>query len=271
MYQQHWGLTKSPFVASYDARHFFAGATHNEALARLQFLVEGSRRLGILLGATGLGKSLLLDEFAQQLTESGHGASRLNLMGVAADEFPQLLAESLNLHLRDASPAALWRRIADRVAEYRYLQRACVFLFDDVDAAAPEVIDSVTRLIYLDTTPGAQLTTVLAANPQGTPRLGNRLLQLADLRIDLEAFSAVETGEYLQSALQYAGRAASVFTSDAVTMIHQISGGVPRRINQLAELTLLAGAGARLTEIDATTVNAVHHELDVHQPETVIV
>ena len=59
MYQSHWGLRESPFRDGPDPQSFYQSPTHEEALARLHFLVEQHRRLGLLLGPEGSGKSLL--------------------------------------------------------------------------------------------------------------------------------------------------------------------------------------------------------------------
>ena len=67
MYTEHWGLRESPFRGSLDPRYFFNSPSHDEALARLQFLVDNQRRLGLMLGAAGSGKSLLLEVFSRRL------------------------------------------------------------------------------------------------------------------------------------------------------------------------------------------------------------
>ena len=75
MYPSHWGLQASPFRGCLDARSFYQSPTHDEALARLFFLVEQRRRLGLLMGPAGSGKSLLLEVLAQQLRRAGHAVA----------------------------------------------------------------------------------------------------------------------------------------------------------------------------------------------------
>lgn len=43
MYQAHWGLRESPFRGLLDPKFFYQSPTHEEALARLHFLVEQRR------------------------------------------------------------------------------------------------------------------------------------------------------------------------------------------------------------------------------------
>ena len=64
MYQAHWNLQETPFSGRNPKARFFASPTHDEALARLHFLVDERRRLGLLLGPAGSGKTLVLELLA---------------------------------------------------------------------------------------------------------------------------------------------------------------------------------------------------------------
>ena len=76
MYQTHWGLRETPFRTCLDPRFFYQSPTHEEALARLHFLVEQNRRLGVLLGEPGSGKSLLLEVFAAEGRRDGRAVAK---------------------------------------------------------------------------------------------------------------------------------------------------------------------------------------------------
>ena len=60
MQLEHWGLDSWPFRAVLDVNRFYPSAGHDEAIARLEYLVEARRRLGVLFGEAGVGKSLVL-------------------------------------------------------------------------------------------------------------------------------------------------------------------------------------------------------------------
>ena len=49
----------------------------------------------------------------------------------------------------------------------------------------------------------------------------------------------------------------------AMHRLYEIGEGLPRRIKQVADLSLLAGAGQQIEEIDAGTVEAATQELGV--------
>jgi len=89
------------------------------------------------------------------------------------------------------------------------------------------------------------------------------LSDLADLRIELTAWDVDETEGYLRTSLKQAGCGNEVFEPQAVARLQELSGGIPRRISQLADLALLAGAGQSLQQIDTEVVESVYRELGV--------
>ena len=83
MYTKYWGLQESPFRGSLDPRYYFNSPSHDEALARLQFVVENQRRLALTLGDSGSGKSLLLQIYARPTNGSSvWDLTRLFLRGL---------------------------------------------------------------------------------------------------------------------------------------------------------------------------------------------
>jgi general secretion pathway protein A len=266
MYQAHWGLRESPFRGCLDPKSFYQSPTHDEALARLCFLVEQHRRLGLLIGPAGSGKSLLLEVFADQLRRQGRPVAKLSLLDVEPTEMLCLLAGQWGLNPQPSqSTAALWRALTDRLTEYRYQQLKAVILLDDADQADRAALQHVARLARFDLSPEMRLCIVLAGRNEGMARLGEPLLGLAELRIDLEPWQRAETEDFVNTLLCQAGRQSPVFTPPAVDRLHEAAHGIPRRVSQLADLALLAGAGANLQQIDAGVVESVYQELGAAQ------
>ena len=83
---------------------------------------------------------------------------------------------------------------------------------------------------------------VLAANLHEAPRLGLALLDAIDMRIEVDPWEESETVGYVQHALFDAGRDEPLFAQDALTSLHALSGGVPRRVNRIAERALILAA-----------------------------
>lgn len=262
MYTEYWGLHESPFRGSLDPRFYFNSASHDEGLARLQFVVENQRRLALMLGPGGSGKSLLLEVFARQLRSAGSQAVQLRLLGMDSHEFLWQITRQLGADLDpEASVSRIWRSLTDRLRVNRYQHINSVLLLDDVDEASSEVLTSITRLVTWEAAPESRLSIVLAAREGCLERIDRRLLELCELRIDILHWEYEDTAEYLKSALEKAGRKEPTFDVQAIARLHELTGGVPRRVRQLAELALLAGAGQELEHVDQHTIETVNQEL----------
>ena len=264
MYQSYWGLAESPFQGRLDPSKFYESPTHEEALARLDFLVKEHRRLGLVMGPAGSGKSFVLEVFASRLRGQGSPVAAVSAFGVESVEFLGQVAVGFGLNPGPGlATAGLWRLLSDRIAEFRYQRMETVLLVDDADSAGRDVVVQLTRLAKSDPGPDSLLTIVLAGQPDRIGRLGPGLLELAELRIDLEPWEPSDTVHFIEAALQKAGRTTPVFAEPAIERLHQLAQGVPRRVSQLADLALVAGAGRTLDSIDADTIDSVCQELGV--------
>lgn len=97
----------------------------------------------------------------------------------------------------------------------------------------------------------------------GLPRL-NRLPALADrvtVRVMLQPLSADEAAAYVAHRLQAAGRPHEVLQPAAVQTAWELSRGVPRRLNQVCDLSLLVGYADGLSTLSAVEVQAAAAEL----------
>jgi type II secretory pathway predicted ATPase ExeA len=260
MYRAHWGLRESPFRSSPCARYFYESPVHDEALSRLHYLIENRRRVGLLVGPRGSGKTLLFDVFRQQMRKQGAEVAEVCAIGARERDLLWSLAESLRLSPRDdAETFSLWRMLSDCIVELRYQQRPVALLVDDADRAGDDVRRLCLRLAQIDPSPSAMVTLILSVADER--RLGRSLLELCDLRIDLDPWEADDTAGYLNACVAHAGRAEPIFDLAATQRIHMLAQGIPRRVSQLAELALLAGAGKRLESVDEETVESAYREL----------
>jgi len=262
MYQEHWGLAHTPFRAGLDPKDYYPSPTHEEALARLRYLVEAHRRLGVLFGPAGSGKSLLLAYVADQLSWQGRAVALVSLLGLEPTELLWRIGLCWGLNPAwPQSPPAIWQMLTDRLVEYRYQQIEAVVLLDDAGQARPDVLCQVERLLRLADILDTWLTVVLTARNDELGALGSSLLELVDLRMELEAWQFDDTRAYLTTQLKRAGCREPVFTASAIERLQLLSGGSPRRIVQLADLALLAGAGEGSPQIDAPLLDAVWSQL----------
>ena len=153
-----------------------------------------------------------------------------------------------------------WRLIAQRLAELRLEGLCGVVLVDDLDRAAAGGLVVVERLLSLAFAP---VTVVASARPETVKRIGTDILSYTALCIDLAPWNAAETEEFLARSLTSPQRQQPIFDRAAAQRLFALSGGAPRKVRQLAELALIAGASQELAQIDEQTISAVYDELSV--------
>lgn len=258
MYQNYWGLQQSIFSAAAAREALTESPVHVEALARLDFLLEGKSPCGLLLGPAGSGKTTVLAQFAEQARRGGALPAFINCCG---DDAFVLTRIATGIQAEAAGEGAqLWRPIVQRLEEIRLEGLTAVLLLDDLDRASPTILTYVEQLLSI---PDAPVTVVASARPETVQRIGSRLLEQVALRIDLAPWTEGETCAYLDTSVSKAGRAQPAFDTAAVKRLFELSGGAPRRVNQLAQLALVAGAGQKLVQVDEATIDAVQEELSV--------
>jgi general secretion pathway protein A len=265
MHEAYWGLERSPFQVSKHDGNVFASPAYTEALARLHFLVDQQRPLGIVSGCSGGGKSLLLDQFAAETRAAMRPVCSLNPVGVEPTEFLWSLAAALGTNPRaDRGLLALWRDVSDRMRENRLLDLQTVVLLDDAHEASHEVLLQVLRLLKTQT---GGVTVILAVESSRILRLGGDLLQLAQLRMHLDAWDDTEVRQYVRTSLVGAGGMPDIFDDTAIVRLRELTGGVPRWVREVAELALLAGAARHEQHIDDDTIECAYQELSAAYQE----
>lgn len=268
MYLQHWGLDRSPFATiafgqgvSVDGREPYPTRPLAESAARADYLVSQRRRVGVLLGGRGLGKTTTAAVIAGEQRAAGVQAVVLDAVGLTARELLFRVAEGLEAAPDPADcQMRLWRRIEDRLAENRWQDRATLLVVDDAEELGPDSQQQLVRMARLEADPSARWTLLLATADESLDRLSTPLLHLIDLRIDLSPWTTDDTVGYVQTSLIESGSFEPIFKDSALDRLHELSRGVPRHVARLADFALLAGAGQQAREVDAALVEQAFHE-----------
>ncbi len=274
MYARHWGLVDIPFQSTVDRRWFYEGPSHEEALARLLFLVEQHRRLGLLIGAAGTGKTMLLSVLQRSAAQAQTEVVDVNVAGRSGNEVVWELAAKLRLNPRsDETPAMLWRKIEETLIGNQLARAQTLLVFDHFEWADRDCQKAVARLVHLNTQAPAWTTIVAAVRQHSVRECCELFRPLVDLTIDVPAFNHDESRDYVISLLTRAGRREPLFTDSALDRLHELSGGVPRELNRLCDMSLLAAMSAGAAAVTADIVSSFAEEetaAETFQRQTVL-
>ncbi len=265
MYREFFGLRSRPFGKTPDPAFLFESRRHREALARLEYAVE-EMDLALLTGPIGSGKTTVTRALLDRL-----GDDRKPILLV----HPRLSPSQLLRAVSDGLGGAARRGRSDLVADIQerlfHLHeegRRAVLVIDEAQLIpSKQTFDEIRLLTNFQLDDENLICIVLVGQPELDARLRRKeydaLRQRIGIRYSLDALDAEETASYLLHRIETAGGRKNPFTSEAMTRVHAVSGGVPRLINSLATTCLLEAFGRESRTIDESIVLKAADELDL--------
>jgi type II secretory pathway predicted ATPase ExeA len=258
MYLSFYGLAKKPFSKTPDPEFLFPARQHAEALARLSHALE-EREVAVLTGEVGAGKTTL----SRALVDAFSDACRFSFVVNPALPPAQLLsavAEGFGLS-GSRRKVELFGAVAEHVARLDAEGRFGVVVVDEAQLLpGRSAYDELRLLTNLAADDRPLLGLLLVGQPELRARLAGRggeaFAQRVGVAYHLGPLEPGETARYLSHRLAVAGRTAPLFEDDAVLALQRLSGGVPRRLNQLAAGALLEGFAREAETISADVVEA---------------
>lgn len=238
------------------------GPTVEEAVARIEFLVNNRRSVGCLLGVSGVGKSSILRHCHNFPPTSSDVPSlqvnRISMLGLQGGELTRQLAIWLTGNSSAAgSSNDAWKVLCDYFRAAHREGMHTVLLVDDAESSSANAEADLCRLLSMS----FPLTVVFSVETQLASAVSRSLFDRVELQIELTSWDFSQTAEFLIWNSRTLGRGEPIFTESAVQRIHELSGGIARKIVQLADLALVAGAVTQSSYIDSGCVDQVAWEL----------
>jgi type II secretory pathway predicted ATPase ExeA len=260
MYRDFYGLTEKPFSKTPDPRFLYRSAKHAEALARLQHAVD-EQDMVLLTGDIGSGKTMLSRALIDSLDASYYPVLIINPR-LSPSQLLRTLAHRLGMPETSRYRHGILDGINAKLYELFEAGRRAVLIIDEAQLIPGKTTFEELRLLtnfQLDDR--NLLALVLIGQTELRDRLNRRqyraLRQRIGMQFHLTALDAAETREYVRHRLHVAGREVELFDADALTLLFEHSGGVPRLINTLAGNALVEGFGRGATLIGREIVESV--------------
>ena len=142
----------------------------------------------------------------------------------------------------------------------------CVLVIDEAQALTPELLEQLRLLTNLETAERKLLQIVLIGQPELRTMLARpeleQLSQRVIARYHLGPLSPEQAAKYVQHRLAVAGRNGALpFSRRALARLVRLSGGVPRRINLLADRALLGAYGQGQPQVQRRLVDLAAAEV----------
>ncbi len=263
MYQEFFRLHESPFSLDPDPRFLYLSPAHATARAYLDYTVESRDGMVVLTGHAGCGKSILVADLCRRVDRE----DILLLEQTQLD--PHELLQSLLIALEQDSTGdrpQMRARLREVLCERLNEGRRMTLIVDEAQHLSWESLEAL-RMIADQQDHGRRLLAVILVGQLGLARTlkTNGLEQLRQrvrLFYTLEPLPRQEIRRYIDHRLAVAGRDHAVVVSPrALQVIRRFTGGVPRLINTLMDMTLTAAALERTRMITARLVSESAREL----------
>lgn len=257
---RYWELSRSPFENTPDPTFLYPSREHTEALLRLRYAVEAEKGCAMLTGEYGCGKTILVRTLIHRLgSESFEIAliqypffSRATFLSEVLQQFGQTAEGGERSQWFQQISAFVYRNFGRKRKSLLILDEA--HMIDD-----PRVLEEIRLLLNIQLEDCFLIDIILVGQPELREKilLHPQLEQRIAIRYHLHRFSREDTLRYVRHRLDVAGRRKLLFTEPALHLIFQQSNGVPRRINNIADLCLFEGFRRRNPQVDEKIVRSV--------------
>ena len=266
MYERFYNLRERPFALSPDPEYLFLSQVHSEALDSIRYGIESRAGFIVVTGEIGAGKTTLLQTVLQRLDDRTVIARVVNTM---LDPRELLDAIALDFGLATISPSkpVLLRDLGLFLVEQRRQGRRPLLVIDEAQNLSAQALEEVRLLSNLETEKSKLLQILLVGQPNLREKIASSELEQFRQRIavsyHLLPLAPPETEAYINFRLEHAALGQPLrFPADACSLIHDVTGGVPRLINVLCDAALVFGYAEERRTIERAMIDEVITELE---------
>jgi len=247
MYETYFQLSSRPFTAAGRADNYIPNATCEPALKNLTRAIERGAGPGLIIGATGTGKSFLLQLLAARYAD----AFRVALLATARFSSPRALLQNVLYELgrpyKGMDEEELRLALNEHLTENESDDRPLLLLVDEAHTLSLRLLEEIRLITNLSRNGQPLVQLVLAGNARLEERFTNPKLDSLNQRIAarcyLESMNREDTTYYVKQQITRAGgKADRLLADDAFGAIYTATDGVPRLVNQVCDQALILAA-----------------------------
>lgn len=262
MYERFYGLTAKPFRLTPDARFLFQSRGHGKALAYLRYGLQSGEGFVVITGDVGTGKTTLAQALLGNLNADNILAAQLVSTNLGPEDTLRMVAATFGLASQDLSKTELLRNFKTFLTTRVKEGKRVLLVVDEVQNLPVESIEELRMLSNYQSGEKALLQVFFLGQSEFIDTMQSGEMEQFRQRViaahHLDALDAEETKKYINHRLQLAGwKNDPDISSDAYLAVHELSGGIPRRINALCDKALLSGCLEESHLINEATIRAI--------------
>lgn len=257
MYETHWGLADKPFRNTPDPHYLYFSRQHEEALTRILYCILEGQGGVMVSGEVGCGKTLLSRILIDELSPEKFEVASLVHSSLDAIGLLREINRQFGIEDPAAGKSELLAYLGQCFRAHQKAGRQTVILIDEAQLAIDEeTLEEMRLLLNFQQDRKFAVTLILLGQPElrESVKKSPQFVQRLNVRYHIGPLSREESLEYMRHRLAVAGGNHEIFTREAEELIAAASHGIPRRINGIADMALLAGFGQKAPLVDAELV-----------------
>jgi len=268
MYEEFFGLSRSPFQLSPDPSFVVATSQAKEVLSAIYYGVSGRKGFAVLTGEVGTGKTLIVRCLLELLRRQKIPCANVFNPKLSPFDFLRYVAFDLRIRLEQPTKGDLLQALYKFLLSQLQLGLTTVIIVDEAHQLSPAVLEEIRLLTNLETAQQKLLQVLLVGQPEFDATLESfefrQLKQRIAIRCNLEPLNRDSTTLYVNRRLVLAGAKSdpdSIFPEPTIDAIYRYSGGVPRVINNVCDQALTAGFARQTITITSGIIQEVARHL----------
>jgi len=268
MFDQFYGFEGRPFQLTPDPAFYFESATHRKALSYLGYGLAQGEGFVVITGEVGAGKSTLVSHLMATIDPARLTAACIVTSALDGEAIVHVVAQAFGLPVAGHDKASALGAIESFLHAEARAGRRCLLIVDEAQNLAIDAVEELRMLSNFQLGSHPLLQTLLLGQPEfRTTLLESPLLEQLRQRViathHLTAMELREVQAYVEHRLNCVGwKGNPGFDHRVFAEVHEATGGIPRRINQIVSRLLLLGAVEQRSLIDLDMLHDVLDELD---------
>ena len=261
MYQEHFGLRRPPFKITPDTSLFFEGNQRGAALDALMYAISSGEGIIKVVGEVGSGKTMLCRMLEVRLSNDVDVIYIAN-PSLSPDNILHVIAHELHLDVNnEMSKVDVMQRIQAHLLKKHADNRQVVLFVEEAQSMPIETLEEIRLLSNLETDHNKLLQMVLFGQPELDEKLSQPHIRQLKERITqsfyLSPFPPDDTLQYLNFRLRAVGyKGPDIFNKKTAGVVKKYSDGLTRRINILADKSMLAAFSEGSHTVTSTHVKS---------------